>query len=481
MRRRPSEEAPRPEGAGFLFAAWPEFWYNVGISKRKAKKMSIFKAYDIRGVYGRDLGQDDFYKIARAYARFISPRMVVVARDCRASSDALFDAFSQGLVDEGVDVTDIGLASTPMSYFANASLKADGSVMITASHNTKEWNGCKLCRAGAVPISGATGIKDIERMVAEMDADEPPRGAGEVTKVDVSREYAAHAAKFQHMARPLHVAVDFANGMGIAEAAAFAGTPLTYDALYGEYDGSFPNHDANPLHVETLKDLQALIRANPGKYAFGVAFDGDADRAGFLDERGDVIPMDFMTALIARDLLAENPGAACFFDLRSSKVVDETIRAAGGRPMMSRVGHSFIKAQMRENDAIFAGELSGHYYFKANSTAESSSMATFALANIVSKSDVPLSALVAPLRKYSQSGEVNSKVADAAAVLDRVRAGYPDFFELDGVSVDRWDSEGWWFNVRMSNTEPLVRLNLEAKTPELMSARRDEMLALIRA
>ena len=286
--------------------------------------------------------------------------------------------------------------------------------------------------------------------------------------------------KFAHLARPLHLALDFANGMGIAESAAFAGTDLSYDALYGEYDGDFPNHDANPLHVETLKDLQALIRANPGKYAFGVAYDGDADRAGFVHEKADVIPMDFTTALIAQDMLASNPGAACFYDLRSTKMCAETIAAAGGRPMMSRVGHSFIKQQMRENDAIFAGELSGHYYFKANFTAESSAMATFALANIVSKSGQPLSALVAPLRKYFQSGEINSKVADAAAVLAKIKAEFPGYFELDGVSVDRWDTEGWWFNVRMSNTEPLVRLNLEAKTRELMEAKRDAMLALIR-
>jgi len=443
--------------------------------------MSIFKAYDIRGIYGTDLTQDDFYQIARAYAIFAQVRKVVVARDCRKSSDALFDAFAMGLKDEGVDVIDIGLASTPMSYFANSFFQADGSVMITASHNTKEWNGCKLCKANAVPISGATGIKDIEQMVATMDLmNEPPHGVGEITQADISKEYAAHVAKFQHMAKPLHIAVDFANGMGIAEAAAFAGSPLTYDALYGEYDGDFPNHDANPLHTETLKDLQALMRANPGKYAFGVAFDGDADRAGFLDEKGDVIPMDFMTALISGDLLGTNPGAACFYDLRSSKVAKEVIEAAGGKPMMSRVGHSFIKAQMRENDAIFAGELSGHYYFKANSTAESSSMATFALANIVSKSDKPLSELIAPLRKYFQSGEINSKVADAAAVLAKIKAQFADFFELDGVSVDRWESEGWWFNVRMSNTEPLVRLNLEAKSAELMVAKRDAMLALIR-
>jgi phosphomannomutase len=442
--------------------------------------MGIFKAYDIRGIYGQDLTDDIFYKIARAYAKFAGVRKVVVARDCRTHSEPLFAAFAKGLTDLGVDVIDIGRASTPMSYFANASLKADGSVMITASHNTKEWNGCKLCRANAVPISGATGIKDIERLVETGDLGADAAVKGTVTQVDVSAQYAAHVREFAHLARPVHVAMDFANGMGIAESAAFAGTDLTYDSLYGEYDGDFPNHDANPLHTETLKDLQSLIRANPGKYAFGVAFDGDADRAGFLDEKGDIIPMDFMTALIAQDLLQSAPGAACFYDLRSSKVAAEIIAAAGGKPMMSRVGHSFIKAQMRENDAIFAGELSGHYYFKANSTAESSSMATFALANIVSKSDKPLSELVAPLRKYAHSGEINSKVADAAAVLARVKATFPDNFELDGVSVDRWDAEGWWFNVRMSNTEPLVRLNLEAKTLDLMAAKRDEMLALIR-
>ena len=451
--------------------------------------MGIFKAYDIRGVYGQELTDDMFYKIARAYARFLgSPKKIVVARDIRPHSEPLFAAFARGLNDMGVDVIDIGHASTPMSYFANGTLHPDGSVMITASHNTKEWNGCKLCRANAVPISGANGIKDIERMVMEMDGSDmsvaSPRGT--ITNVDVLADYARHVRTFEHMAKPLHVACDFANGMGICEAAAFKGSPLTYDGLFEEFDGAFPNHDANPLKTETLKDLQALVRANPGKYAFGVAFDGDADRAGFIDEKGEIIPMDFITALISEDLLQSNPGAACFYDLRSSKVADETIAAAGGKPMMSRVGHSFIKAQMRENDAIFAGELSGHYYFKANFTAESSSMATFALANIVSRSDKPLSELIAPLRKYAQSGEINSRVAgDPAEVLARVKATYAPtaerVFELDGVSVDNWSRDGWWCNVRMSNTEPLVRLNLEAKTPDLMAAKRDELLALIRA
>ena len=451
--------------------------------------MSIFKAYDIRGIYGQDLCEDDFYKIARAYAKFCGfsgkGAKVVVARDCRKSSDSLFDAFSKGLVDEGVDVIDIGLASTPMSYFANASLKADGSVMITASHNTKEWNGCKLCKANAVPISGATGIKDIEKLVAGISTNDPAVGVGEIAKVDVSVAYAAHVKAFSHMKRPLRLALDFANGMGIAESVAFKDSMIAFDALYGEYDGDFPNHDANPLHQETLRDLQTLMRANPGKYAFGVAYDGDADRAGFLDEKGDIIPMDFTTALISQDLLATNPGAVCFYDLRSSKICEEMIAAAGGKPMMSRVGHSFIKEQMRQNDAIFAGELSGHYYFKANSTAESSAMATYALANIVSASDKPLSELIRPLRKYAQSGEINTKtVTPPAEILAKVKAAYAakaKVFELDGVSVDAWDAEGYWANVRMSNTEPLVRLNLEGKTKEIMEARRDEFLALIRA
>ena len=449
--------------------------------------MSIFKAYDIRGIYGQDLNEDIFYRIARAYAQFCGftgKGKVVVARDCRTSSDSMFAAFAKGLVDEGVDVLDIGMASTPMSYFANATLKADGSVMITASHNTKEWNGCKLCKANAVPISGATGIKDIEKIFEGISLNEPPAGVGEVTKVDISAQYAEHVKTFAHLKRPLHLALDFANGMGIAEAVAFKDSMITYDALYGEYDGNFPNHDANPLKTETLADLQAFIRANPGKYAFGVAYDGDTDRAGFVDEKGDIIPMDFTTALISQDMLASNPGAACFYDLRSTKVCEEVIAAAGGKPMMSRVGHSFIKEQMRQNDAIFAGELSGHYYFKANSTAESSSMATFALANIVSASDKPLSELIKPLRKYFQSGEINTKtVTPPAEILAKVKSIYAAkarVFELDGVSVDAWETEGYWANVRMSNTEPLVRLNLEGKTKEIMEAKRDEFLAVIR-
>ena len=447
--------------------------------------MGIFKAYDIRGIYNDDLDEEIFYKIARAYAQFIGAKgkSVVVGRDCRESSDSLFAAFSEGLVDEGVKVLDIGLCSTPMSYYANGSLGAFGSVMITASHNTKEWNGCKLCRAAAVPISGATGIKDIEKIVAGMTGAEESVPGGEIVKVDISESYAEHIRRSARLKRPVHIAIDFANAMGIAEAVAFRNTGLSYDALYDEYDGNFPNHDANPLHAETLGDLQKFMRDNPGKYAFGSAFDGDADRAGFLDENGEIIPMDFITALISKDLLAEEKGAVCFYDLRSSKVCNEMIVECGGKPMMSRVGHSFIKEQMRQNNAIFAGELSGHYYFKRNFTAESSSMAVLALANIVSSSQLPLSELVKPLRKYFQSGEINSKtIRPPAEVLKSIKDGFSssfDILELDGITVDAWEKEGWWANVRMSNTEPLVRLNLEGKTQSLMIEKRDMFLKMI--
>ena len=246
--------------------------------------MGIFKAYDIRGIYGKDVDEGIFYRIARAYAQFLRPSKVAVARDCRKSSPSLFQAFAKGLVDEGVDVIDLGLASTPISYFANGTLGVDGSVMITASHNTREWNGCKLCRANAVPISGATGIKDLEKIFEGVNEFDPPAGVGEITKVDVSKAYAEHVRSFTRLVRPLHLALDFANGMGIAESCALEGSGLTWDSLYGEYDGDFPNHDANPLHRETLKDLQELIRANPGKYAFGVAYDDGFRNRAHLQE-----------------------------------------------------------------------------------------------------------------------------------------------------------------------------------------------------
>ncbi len=437
----------------------------------------IFKAYDIRGIYGEDLTEAMAYDIGKAYVTFTGAKKVVIGRDCRPHSVPLQEALTRGITELGADVIDIGLCSTPMNYYANGSLKADGSIMITASHNPAPWNGFKLCRADAVPISGVTGIADIEKIVAEKAFAPAAATPGTVSTVDILPAYREHIRPFMNFARKPVLAIDYANGMGIPESKTFEDA-IEQTALFGDIDGSFPNHEANPLHHATLVDLQKKVRE--GKYDFGVAFDGDADRAGFIDEKGEIIPMDLITALIAQDVLSREKGVI-YYDLRSSRVVKEVIEAAGGVPMMSRVGHAFIKAQMREHKAIFAGELSGHYYFRDNYVAESSSMAVIALCNIVTHSDKPLSELIAPLRKYACSGEINTEVSrDPQEILVELKQKYADgnVFELDGVSVEY---PTWWFNVRCSNTEPLVRLNLESTASrEEMEAKRDEVLAIIR-
>lgn len=442
---------------------------------------SIFKAYDIRGIYGTELTEELAFKIGRAIVTFLACKKVAVGRDIRPHSTPLFNALADGMTLQGADVIDLGECSTPISYFGNGTLGCDAGVMITASHNPGEYNGFKLSRAQAVPISGATGIGDIEKIVLSGAYAPVAAVRGKVTKKDLGAEYAASIRKYANIKRPLRIVADYANAMGTWEAKAFEGLPIEITPLFAEPDGTFPNHEANPLKTETLDALRAEVKK--GGYDFGVSFDGDADRAGFVDERGEIIPMDIMTALIAEDVIRQNPGAVIFYDLRSSWAVKEVIEEAGGKPMMSRVGHAFIKSQMRENDAVFAGELSGHYYFKANFTAESSSMATIALANIVSASTRPLSEMIKPIMRYFASGEINTHLSSKADA-DRVIAALKDrygrdgrMFELDGVSVEFAD---WWFNVRCSNTEPLIRLNLEAKTRPMMEARRDELLAMIR-
>lgn len=437
----------------------------------------IFKAYDIRGVYGQTLTDDLAFRIGRAFATYLPVQRVVVGRDMRPHSAPIFEALTRGLTMQGVSVSDLGVCSTPMCYFADGFLKAGAAVMITASHNPGEWNGFKLCREQAIPISGATGIAEIERIVRDNAFATAAARPGIVTRCDVRAEYAAHIRARADLARPVRIAADFANAMGIVEHRALEGL-LETEGLFDTLDGTFPNHEANPLKTETLAALRERVRA--GGFDFGVAYDGDADRVGFVDERGEVVPMDAITALIARALLARHPGSAIYYDLRSSWAVKEVINECGGRPMMSRVGHAFIKQQMRESDAIFAGELSGHYYFKDNYYAESSSLAVLYVAHLVSRSPVPLSEMIRPLRRYFASGEINSTVRDPNAVFDRLLKAYPNgnVIRLDGLSVEFPD---WWFNVRSSNTEPLIRLNLEAKTREEMARRRDELLALIRA
>ncbi len=435
----------------------------------------IFKAYDIRGIYGDTLTDSVARDIGRAFVTFLNCRKVVIGYDMRPHSKGLFEALCDGITTQGADVIDIGLCSTPMSYFGNGSLNADASIMITASHNTGEWNGFKLCREKAIPISGSTGIQEIERIVANKAfASAPERGR--TTRVDVMKEYAAHVRKVADLKRPVRIAVDFANAMGILEARCLEGV-IEMTRIYDVLDGNFPNHEANPLKVETLAKLQETVRA--GNYDFGVAFDGDADRAGFVDENGAVVPMDMITALIASSLLERNKGVI-FYDLRSSWSVKEVIEECGGTPMMSRVGHAFIKQQMRDSHALFAGELSGHYYFQENFFTESSAMAVLHVANAVTRKGKRLSELVKPIQRYTASGEINSEVHDPGAVLNTIRRQYKDgrLIELDGVTVEYRD---WWFNVRCSNTEPLVRLNLEARNASLMKTKRDELLNLIRA
>ncbi len=437
---------------------------------------NIFKAYDIRGIAGETLTEEIARDIGRAFVSLLRCRKVVVGQDIRTHSERMFGALADGLTIQGADVIRLGLCSTPMLYFANGKLRADAGIMVTASHNPKEWNGFKLCRANAVPVSGDTGIREIERIVRNRSFSPAPKKRGVVSAVNIMSEFSANVKAMAAISRPIRIAADFANSMGSIEA-----TPLRdlmeIDGLYEELDGSFPNHEANPLKVETLKALQEKMRAS--KYDFGAAFDGDADRVGFLDEKGDVIPMDMITALIARSILKEKKGIV-LYDLRSSWAVPETIRESGGEPRMCRVGHAFIKQQMRDLQAIFAGEMSGHYYFQNNYFTESSAMAVLHVANIVSASDRPLSNLVKPLRRYFKTAEINSTVKDVNEVLDRIRQKYggEKIMELDGVSVE---SKDWWFNVRPSNTEPLVRLNMEARTKELLDRKLDEVLALIRS
>jgi phosphomannomutase len=435
----------------------------------------IFKAYDIRGIYGTSLNEGLAHDIGRAFVTFLKCKKVVIGYDMRPHSKPLFESLCMGITRQGADVINIGLCSTPMSYYANGSLGADASIMITASHNPGEWNGFKLCREQGIPVSGATGIKEIEAIVLEKSFAAPASTVGTVSSYDIVPAYVAHVKKAAKLARPVRIAVDFANSMGILEAQCLEGL-IDMTRLYDTLDGTFPNHEANPLNTETLEVLEKTVRE--GTYDFGVAFDGDADRAGFVDEKGTIVPMDMITALIATSILEQERGVI-FYDLRSSWSVKEVIEASGGTPMMSRVGHAFIKQQMRDNKAIFAGELSGHYYFRDNYTTESSAMAVLYIANVITKTGKTLSELIKPIQRYFASGEINSEVHSSAAVLDAIRKKYNDgtLLELDGITVEYAD---WWFNVRCSNTEPLVRLNLEAKTKAVMETRRDELLELIR-
>ena len=444
-------------------------------------RVTVFKAYDIRGVVPDQLDAEAAHRIGRATARQLQAGVLVLGRDARRSSPELHEALVRGVCDEGVDVIDLGLVSTPMLYYAVDALAADGGIMLTASHNPAEYNGMKICREHAIPVGEASGLREIERLAGEL-ADSPAvQQRGGARHEDVARGYVEHVLGVGSGRPRLSVAVDCGNGMAsVGLVPLLDQLELEVERLYFEPDGSFPNHEADPLKVENLSDVCAAVRRVGAD--FGVAFDGDGDRAVFVDETGEPIPSDLMTALLVRRVLARHPGATVLYDLRSSRVTAEEIEAGGGQPEMCRVGHSYVKARMRERDAVFAGELSGHFYFRFTPTliADDGVAAFVALLDTLAADPRPLSELVAPLRRYAASGEINRRVEDVSGLLAAIEAEHADadVSHLDGLLVRYPD---WWFNLRPSNTEPVLRLNLEANSEAEMVAHRDALLERIEA
>lgn len=444
--------------------------------------MTIFKAYDIRGTVPDQLDAELAQRIGRATARFLGAGPVVIGRDARSHSPELHAALVNGVRDEGVDVVDIGLVGTPILYHAVDRLGAAGGIMLTASHNPGQYNGMKICRENAIPIGEASGLRDIERITGEVTGDAPAAERGSVQEVDAVGTYVEQALAIGAGRPKLKVAIDCGNGMAaVGLAPVLARLDLEVEPLYFEPDGTFPNHEADPLKVENLADVAAAVKRVGAD--FGVAFDGDSDRAVFVDDHGEPIPSDFVTCLLARRQLVRHPGGIVLYDLRSSRVTAEEIEAAGGVAHMSRVGHSFVKAQMREEGAIFGGELSGHFYFRFSETliADDGIAAFVAMLDVLAESGQSLSALVAPLKRYAASGEINRRVNDTEALIEAIAREHvdaPEVSHLDGLLVRYPD---WWFNLRPSNTEPVLRLNLEAGDTASMEEKRDALLARIEA
>jgi len=442
--------------------------------------LKIFKAYDIRGIYPADINEDVVYKIGRAIVQYLGAKKIAVGRDIRESSLALFGALAKGITEQGADVYDIGLASTPMVYFVSGKLDIDGAISLTASHNPAEWNGMKICRAEAVPIGENSGLFEIRDLVMAGNFPEAGKKGKIIPKEEIKNDYIDYFSSFANLGdKKFKVVIDFANAMGILDLDIYKKFPDNIElvTLYDNFDGKFPNHEANPLKTETLKDLQEKVRENNAD--LGIAYDGDADRVGFIDENGEIIPMDLITALIAKMILEKNPGAKIFYDLRSSKSVREFIEENGGVALECPVGHANIKKIMRDEGGAFAGELSGHYYFKENYMAEASILAAIMLLNLMAETGEKISELVKDVKRYFHSGEINSEVADKDEVINKLKEKYSDgkISELDGVKIEFPD---WWLNVRPSNTEPVLRLNLEANTEELMKEKVNEALKIIR-
>jgi phosphomannomutase len=445
----------------------------------------IFKAYDVRGLYPDQIDEDAARAIGAAFVVYLHATRIVVGRDMRLSSPSLAAAFIDGATSQGADVVDCGMIATDMLYFAVATGGYDGGVQITASHNPKQYNGMKMVRREAFPLSGDAGLSEIREMIATGTTPPPAATHGVVTQEDVLDAYVEHVMRFidPSIVQPFNVVLDAGSGMGglvaprLFERLACKTTRLCFDI-----DGRFPNHEANPLIEENRRDI--VERVIETKADIGIAWDGDADRCFFIDGTGEFVSGDFITALLAEAFLLKQPGSTILYDLRASFAVKDVVEQHGGTSLMNRVGHAFFKRRMRETNGIFGGEVTGHYYFRDNFYADNGFIPALLILELMSKKGQSLRELLEPLaRKYFISGEINTKLAHAGAVpakLDAIAKRYEDGqqYTLDGLSVEYPD---WHFNVRPSNTEPLLRLNLEAQTPALMAAKRDEVLALIRA
>ncbi len=445
----------------------------------------IFKAYDVRGLYPGEIDEAVARQIGRAFVAYLQKPRVGISRDMRVSSPSLAVAFIEGAREQGADIVDYGLAATDMMYFAVVRDGLDGGAQITASHNPGPYNGIKMVRAGALPLSGDAGIGDIRDMIEQDRIPPAPSKGGTVRVSTVLDDYVGKVMSFVHPAaiQPFKVVLDAGSGMaGLVAPLLFDRLPCKVTKLCFDIDGTFPNHEANPLLEENRRDITERVVRDGAD--IGIAWDGDADRCFFIDGSGEFISGDFVTALLAEAFLLKHPGATIIYDLRASHAVKDTVERYGGRALMNRVGHAFIKRRMREEDAIFGGEVTGHYYFRDFFYADNGFIPALLILELMSKKNQSLRELLTPYReRYFISGEINTKLPNMDAVprkLSAITDRYKDgtIAILDGVSVDYPD---WHFNVRPSNTEPLLRLNLEGKTPELMAAKRDEVLALIRA
>lgn len=428
---------------------------------------SIFKAYDVRGTVPEQLDEEAARRIGAAFARFAGTARIAVGRDCRDSSPALAAALMEGIVSQGVAVDDLGMITTDMVYYAAGAMDQPGA-MITASHNPKGYNGIKLCLAGAAPVGIESGLQEVQRGAEQAQDDGAERG--DINTVNVLGGYVDHLLSIVNPAkiRELQVIADGGNGVaGVAVPSVFERIPAVLTGLYLEPDGEFPNHHPDPLRPENLADLEAMMQSKP--YDLGVAFDGDADRAFFIDDQLSPLPGSTVTAIVADWFLRNHPGEKIVHNLICSKVVPESVRAAGGEPVRTRVGHSYIKQVMKETGAIFGGEHSGHYYFRDNYRADSGILAMLVLLQVLSEDGRPLSQMRRDYEPYAQSGEINFDVADKEAAIEAIAVAFPDaaLDRLDGLTVDFGDS---WFNVRPSNTEPVLRLNVEAPDPDGVAA-----------